>query len=171
MLIFGWIFFFFIAEKLTAAGIITPVKAPMLAAHSSYHPPLSPLIESSSPPLDGGGGGAVVIGYKKPKKNISLQIDTSRWCRKSETYATSFCRQLSLLLMRTFLILWRDRSLTAMRLFIHLCVAVLIGTLYTGIGNDASNVFNNFRYIFFSIMFLMFTAFSSMTLACKWARI
>lgn len=52
-----------------------------------------------------------------------------------------------------------------MRLAIHLVVATLIGTLYVGIGNDASNVFNNFRYIFFSIMFLMFTAFSSTTLA------
>lgn len=149
-------------EKLTAAGIITPVKAPQLVAHSGYHPPLSPLIESSSSPIS-----PIDISYKKPKTKISLQIDTSRWCRKSETYATSFCRQLSLLLMRAFLILWRDRSLTAMRLLIHFVVAMLIGILYLGIGNDASNVFNNFRYIFFSIMFLMFTAFSSITLACK----
>lgn len=149
-------------DKLTAAGIITPVRAPQLP--QSSRPPLSPLIETPSDPSTA----TAATTTKKPKKTISLQIDTSKCCRKSETYATSFCRQLSLLLMRTFLILWRDRSLTAMRLLIHFCIAILIGTIYIGIGNDATNAFNNFRYIFFSIMFLMFTAFSSMTLACTY---
>lgn len=150
-------------DKLTAAGIITPVRAPQLP--QSSRPPLSPLTET---PFDPSTTPTTTTTTNKPKKTISLQIDTSKCCRKSETYATSFCRQLSLLLMRTFLILWRDRSLTAMRLLIHFCIAIMIGTIYFGIGNDATNAFNNFRYIFFSIMFLMFTAFSSMTLACMY---
>ena len=36
-------------------------------------------------------------------------------------------------------------------------IALLIGTLYFGIGEDAQHALNIFRYIFFSIMFLMFT--------------
>lgn len=122
------------------------------------HPPLSPLIESPS-----------IDPLKKQKKNISLQIvDASKCCRKSETYATTFCRQLTLLLMRTFLILWRDRSLSAMRFFIHFIIASMIGIVFFGIGNDGSNARNNYGYIFFSIMFLMFTAFSVTTISCKY---
>ncbi|XP_037042712.1 ATP-binding cassette sub-family G member 4-like [Bradysia coprophila] len=140
------------AEKMTASGLITPVRAPHLPSNGHYYQPLSPLSECPADPM------------KKPKK-IPLQLSPDKYCSRSETYATSFCRQLSLLLLRTTLVLWRDRSLTAMRLFIHVMIAILIGTLYFGIGEDASNVFNIFRYIFFSIMFLMFTAFSSVTLA------
>lgn len=162
---------------MTKSGLITPVRAPLLPSNGHYYQPLSPLIEC---PTD---------ATKKPKK-ISLQLASNNYCTRSETYATSFCRQLSLLLIRTSLVIWRDRSLTAMRLFIHVMIAILIGTLYYGIGDDASNVFNIFRYIFFSIMFLMFTgklllillfnsqrylnyilnftAFSSVTLACEY---
>lgn len=100
-----------------------------------------------------------------------IDSDDGHFCRNGDQYATSFGRQLSLLVVRTFLNMWRDRSLTAMRLFVHCCIALLIGTMYVGIGNDAANVFNIFRYVFFSIMFTMFTAFSAMTLVCKfWMR-
>jgi ATP-binding cassette subfamily G (WHITE) protein 1 len=61
----------------------------------------------------------------------------------------------------------RDRSMTAIRFMIHFLVAGLIGVMYIGIGNDASHAYNNFKYIFFSIMFLMFTAFSSTQMTCK----
>lgn len=131
-------------EKMTKSGLITPVRAPQLPSNGHYYQPLSPLSEYPTDPI------------KKTKK-ISLQLASNNLCTRSETYATSFCRQLSLLLMRTSLVIWRDRSLTAMRVFIHVMIAILIGTLYYGIGDDASNVFNTFRYIFFSIMFLMFT--------------
>ncbi|KAJ6646154.1 ATP-binding cassette subfamily G member 4 [Pseudolycoriella hygida] len=131
------------AEKMTASGLITPVRAPQLSSNGHYYQPLSPLSECNDP-------------LKKPKKS-ALQLTADNCCTRSETYATSFCRQLSLLLMRTSLVIWRDKSLTAMRLFIHVMIATLISALYYGIGEDASNVFNVFRYIFFSIMFLMFT--------------
>lgn len=129
-------------------GIITPVKAPEFA------PNLQPPTPSSSSHQ-----------FKKPKIT-SLQITTSDCCNRG-TYATSFCRQLYMLISRTILCLRRDRSLALTRLIIHICVAVLVGTLYFNIGNDASMALNNFRYIFMSIMFLMFTSFSTMTITCK----
>lgn len=138
---------------MTASGLITPVRAPHLPSNGHYYQPLSPLSEYPVDPM------------KKPKK-IALQLTPNSYCTRSETYATSFCRQLSLLLMRTSLVIWRDRSLTAMRLFIHVMIAILIGTLYYGIGDDATNVFNIFRYIFFSIMFLMFTGKITSSLIC-----
>lgn len=88
--------------------------------------------------------------------------------RKSTTcfdsnYETSFIYQLFVLLKRTFLILSRDRTLTYSRISTHAAVALFIGILYYGIGEDAFNVLNNFNYMFFSVMFLMLTAFNCVT--------
>lgn len=80
---------------------------------------------------------------------------------------TSFYFQLYVLLKRTFLILSRDPTLTYSRLGVHFLIAIFIGILYFGIGEDASNVLNNFNYLFFSAMFLMYTAFSCVTITCK----
>lgn len=175
-----------------AAGLITPITAPALPTPNFSHHPLTPIPQDdpSNPSLATGVFHPSIITKDSklsqqysanpaanstssaiPKKQISPllpKIDTadSHLC-SNEGYASSFWRQLSLLMMRSFLNMWRDKSLTTMRLCIHICIALLIGTLYFNIGNDAKNMFNIFRYIFFSIMFLMFTAFSSMTLACK----
>lgn len=55
-----------------------------------------------------------------------------------------------------------------MRILIHFFVAIGIGLIYQGIGGSAKNMMNNFRYVFYSVMFLMFTAFSSLQTTCKW---
>lgn len=83
-------------------------------------------------------------------------------------YPTSFLYQLYVLLKRTFLILSRDRTLTYSRLGTHTGIALVIGILYYGIGIDASNMLNNFNFIFFSVMFLMLTAFNCVTTTCKY---
>lgn len=103
----------------------------------------------------------------KPKKPNPVPIDPAKLCSRDNIYATPFYRQLSILLIRTFLILWRDKSLTTMRFVIHFITALLIGFLYYGIGNDAGNALNNFRYIFYTIMFIMYCAFSSILINCK----
>lgn len=138
-----------------------------------FTPFLLPIMESPSspgpPPVKDANGGtpaAVSSALDKPKKIAKkLSFNPEKWCGRDEIYTTSFCRQFYLLLLRTFLILSRDRSLMTMRFIIHCTIAPLIGTLYFGIGNQAAHIFNNFNYVFFSIMFLMFTAFSSMTMA------
>lgn len=136
------------------SGLVTPVKAPLLL---SKQPQLSPLIETS--PLHN-------ATIKKPKIR-TFQIDTRTCCQNSGTYAASLYRQSCLLLHRSLLILYRDPSLTALRLAIHTSIALLVGILYFDIGNDGSMIMNNFRYIFLSIMFLMFTSFSGTSLTCK----
>lgn len=144
------------AEKMMESGIVTPVKAPALPLQ--VHPQLTPVIESA--PIESSS-------MKKPKI-VPFQLDTRKFCRNDGTYATSFWRQWSQLMVRSFLCLCRDRSLTAQRLIIHGCIGVLVGILYFDIGNDAAMIFNNFRYIFMSIMFLMFTAFSTMSIICEY---
>lgn len=133
-------------------GLVTPVYAPGLVPFSNGANASS---STQSPP------------WKKPKI-ISAPVNSRKCCAgRSESYATSFCRQWYLLTIRTILCLRRDRSLALMRLIIHTCIALLIGTLYFKIGNDANMMQNNFRYIFLTIMFLMFTSFSAMTIVCK----
>ncbi|KXJ81700.1 hypothetical protein RP20_CCG018349 [Aedes albopictus] len=134
--------------------LFTPFLLPILESPVSIDVPSLPSKEASNSPL------------AKPKKLAKkLSLNPEKWCGRDEIYTTSFCRQFSLLLLRTFLILSRDRSLMTMRFIIHCTIAPLIGVLYFGIGNQAQHIFNSFNYVFFSIMFLMFTAFSSMTMA------
>ncbi|CAH0561473.1 unnamed protein product [Brassicogethes aeneus] len=78
-------------------------------------------------------------------------------------YPTSIVYQFYVLLKRAFLILSRDRTLTYSRLGTHTGIALILGTLYHGIGTDASNMLNNFNFMFFTVMFLMMTAFNCMT--------
>ncbi|KAH8413443.1 hypothetical protein KR009_011337 [Drosophila setifemur] len=163
-------------DQLMAAGVITPLTAPVMSSSVPAHflqsggfKPLTPINELSSRVWDSqtGGIGSGDVDNKsccKPKKKKkpkkALELDPSHLCNRENIYATPFYRQLSILLLRTFLLIWRDSSLTTMRFVIHLITGLLIGILYFGIGNDAAQALNIFRYIFYTIMFIMYCAFS-----------
>ncbi|XP_037928430.1 ATP-binding cassette sub-family G member 4 [Teleopsis dalmanni] len=174
-------------DKMMASASMTPVTAPVLSPDLTRTPnhnyckdpsirvkQLTPINEMSSRIWDSrnqlGENGQITKEQPQPQQSDSngykpkkpkLQIDPGKLCKRENIYATPFYRQLSILLVRTFLILWRDQSLTTMRFIIHFVTALLIGFLYYGIGNDAGNALNNFRYAFYTIMFIMFCAFSS----------
>lgn len=172
-----------LAEQMMASGLLTPVTAPIMSTgpqpvRTFNFKPLTPINELSSRIWDSQTGvtASETDGNcckpkkkKKPKPTMpSLDLDPAQLCKRENIYATPFYRQLSILLLRTFLLIWRDSSLTTMRFCIHLAIGLLIGFLYYNIGNDANNSLNNFRYVFYTIMFIMYCAFSGILVKCKW---
>ncbi|XP_001607392.2 ATP-binding cassette sub-family G member 4 [Nasonia vitripennis] len=79
----------------------------------------------------------------------------------SAYYATGSWRQLCVLLKRNALRLSRDKVLTFTRLAMHIIVAFLVGIIFYKIGQDAAYALDNFNLLFFSMMFLMFSAFNA----------
>lgn len=132
--------------------------SPMIEKLSEQHAPLPPRVEANP----------ISICLKKAKFSSKLQIlDPKSYCNDSDLYSTSFLRQSYFLLIRAFLLLTRNPSMSVMRVGIHFVVAIAIGLLYQGMGESAKYAMNNFRYVFYSVMFLMFTAFSSLQTTCE----
>lgn len=98
-------------------------------------------------------GGGVTVTSALLHSDESLSTLTP-----SPGFPTSSFRQFIILINRTFLSIMRDQMLTRMRLLSHLLIGLLIGLIYYDIGNEASKVMNNAGCIFFTVLFLMFTA-------------
>ncbi|XP_067009787.1 ATP-binding cassette sub-family G member 1 isoform X2 [Anabrus simplex] len=97
-----------------------------------------------------------------PKMPPTPQLERPLPLRRfTSQYPTTFLTQFAILIKRTFLINLRDSFLIKSRLSMHLVIGLVIGMLYYNIGNDAAYVKDNFGFLYFCIMFLQFTAFSS----------
>ncbi|XP_004533344.1 ATP-binding cassette sub-family G member 1 [Ceratitis capitata] len=75
-----------------------------------------------------------------------------------ERYPTSQFHQFWVVLKRTLLFSYRDWTLMYLRFFAHLLVGFLIGALYYDIGNDGAKVLSNLGFLFFNMLFLMYTS-------------
>ncbi|CAH0560073.1 unnamed protein product [Brassicogethes aeneus] len=73
-------------------------------------------------------------------------------------YGTSELQQFFIILRRALLFSRRDWTLMYLRLFAHILVGFLIGALYFKIGNDGAKVLSNLGFLFFNMLFLMYTS-------------
>lgn len=76
--------------------------------------------------------------------------------------SSSFSNQLGYLMLRSFIILYRDKTIMWLRLMIHIFVAVLVGLVYYGSGGEASKILSDFKLIYGITIFLMYTGFYSL---------
>uniref|UniRef100_A0A5K3EHP8 ABC2_membrane domain-containing protein n=4 Tax=Mesocestoides corti TaxID=53468 RepID=A0A5K3EHP8_MESCO len=74
------------------------------------------------------------------------------------SFEVGLLHQTRILTKRTLLCIWRDKTLTRLRLLAHVVVGVLIGLLYFNAGNNGFQVINNAAFIFFSVLFIMFSS-------------
>ncbi|CDQ75158.1 unnamed protein product [Oncorhynchus mykiss] len=139
----------------------------------TYHNPADFIIEVASgeygdwnPVLfEAAQGGMCAIEEKEKScdKNDTSAVCPTKCLKdsgaiESHSFATSTWTQFCILFNRTLMTICRDQVLTHLRLMSHISIGVLIGLLYLNIGNDASKVFNNTGFLFFSMLFLMFGA-------------
>ncbi|XP_026315523.1 ATP-binding cassette sub-family G member 4-like [Hyposmocoma kahamanoa] len=80
------------------------------------------------------------------------------------TYSTSFWKQFATLTRRSLLSLWRNPSFTIMITGIHCAMALFVGSLFYNIGGDAKYIRDNFNFLNYSLLFIMFTSFSAVSI-------
>ncbi|XP_066245921.1 ATP-binding cassette subfamily G member 4 isoform X1 [Euwallacea similis] len=76
----------------------------------------------------------------------------------TKRYGNTQLQQFFIILNRTLLFSRRDWTLMYLRLFAHILVGFLIGALYWQIGNDGNKVLSNLGFLFFNMLFLMYTS-------------
>nr|QAV55727.1 ATP-binding cassette sub-family G member 1-like protein [Sogatella furcifera] len=77
-------------------------------------------------------------------------------------YVIPFMIQFLILLQRSALGLIKSKEAIRIKLMIHLIVGISFGMIYWRIGVDASHVRDNHSLLFYTVAFIMFTAYSGM---------
>lgn len=85
----------------------------------------------------------------------------------SSKYAATFMHQLFLLTRRNLIFMKRDKSFMVVRLAVSLIMALLVGVLFFNIGNLASHVFDNYKYVYVTTHFLTYASYFSLMVRCE----
>jgi ATP-binding cassette subfamily G (WHITE) protein 1 len=110
---------------------------------------LNDIAKENPPPL-------ASLGFEKVNVDTAL-LENSIPVRQPR-YGNSEFQQFFIILSRALLFSRRDWTLMYLRLFAHILVGFLIGALYFKIGNDGAKVLSNLGFLFFNMLFLMYTS-------------
>ncbi|KRT85079.1 ABC transporter ATP-binding protein, partial [Oryctes borbonicus] len=91
-------------------------------------------------------------------ENVDSSLLENSTPAQQPRYGTSQLNQFFIILKRALLFSRRDWTLMYLRLFAHILVGLLIGALYYDIGNDGNKVLSNLGFLFFNMLFLMYTS-------------
>lgn len=102
-------------------------------------------------------------------KSCEMRVSNSMLldCNYSTQNDSPFITQMIQLLRRITITYSRNPGILFLRFSIHFSISIFIGIMYSNIGNEASEVFNTLKFLFFNIFILAFTAFSSIQTTCK----
>lgn len=87
--------------------------------------------------------------------------------KKDITFATSSWTQFTILLGRMLLQMKRNKTMLWIQLLHHVISGLLVGGIFFGIGDDASQVLANFKYCVSIVAFFMYTHVMVPVLICK----
>lgn len=144
-----------------------PMDFLMEICNGDYGPHIFELVESIEKGKNDMWRSTKTVHLNKRKESITSQQATMRLYsfetefRHTPYYTANFWRQLCVLVKRNAIRLSRDKVLTLTRISMHLAIALIVGTLYFKIGQDAAYVLDNFNLSYFNIMFLLYNAFSA----------
>lgn len=88
--------------------------------------------------------------------------------KKDITFATSSWTQFTIILCRMLLQMRRNKTMLLIQLFHHVISGFLVGGIFFGIGDDASQVLANFKYCVSIVAFFMYTHVMVPVLICKY---
>lgn len=144
-----------------------PVDFLMEICNGDYGSHISKLVESIENGRSNVWRSTKTFYLNKSKEPIMSQQMTKRLYsfemefKHTPYYTTNFWRQLYILIKRNAIRLFRDRVFALLRIIMHCVIALIIGTLYFKIGQDAAYVLDNFNLSYYNIMFLVYSAFSA----------
>ncbi|XP_050541247.1 ATP-binding cassette sub-family G member 4-like isoform X4 [Daktulosphaira vitifoliae] len=79
----------------------------------------------------------------------------------TQKYTPNSIKQFIVLLQRYLITLKREKFFMT-RIMLHIIISFIYSSIYFGVGNDASKVQDNLKLLFFSIVFITFSASNSM---------
>lgn len=116
------------------------------------------------------GNGECLSWYENPNKVMKLEQLRQKYPisdEKKKSDDVSEVHKLKVLLRRGVIKTKRDQTLTHLRIFVNVLVALLLGLLFIGSGTDGSRVLANYNLMFAILIHHVFSAMMLTILTCK----
>lgn len=84
---------------------------------------------------------------------------------------TSNWEQFRILHKRMTIQMWRDSNYLKLRVYMHILLGLLIGSLFWDMGNDASKTLYNFGFCFTIMIFFMYIPMMPILLECEFVNL